>query len=149
LPTKLGPVAPARWRRFRDEDDREFAGTTCDFMDTLYFRQEVLIKYEVTSGFEVNDNGSVSNIGYWGLTRSTSRIGNELLTSAIGDFAEGVPFEEWLHWQQYAVEPPSEDSLRAVHQEKRQRGELVTNLGVERQQFVGRRSGGHPGQADR
>lgn len=117
LPTKLGPVAPARWRRFRDEDDREFAGTTCDFMDTIYFRQEVLTKYEVTSGFEVKDNGSVSNIGYWGLTRSTSRIGNELLTSAIGDFAEGVPFEEWLHWQQYAVEPPSEDSLRAIHQE--------------------------------
>ena len=65
----------------------------------------------------MKDNGSVSNIGYWGLTRSTSRIGNELLTSAIGDFAEGVPFEEWLHWQQYAVEPPSEDSLRAIHQE--------------------------------
>ena len=86
-------------------------------MDTIYFRQEVLTKYEVTSGFEVKDNGSVSNIGYWGLTRSTSRIGNELLTSAIGDFAEGVPFEEWLHWQQFAVEPPSEDSLRAIHQE--------------------------------
>jgi len=86
-------------------------------MDTVYFRQEVLTKYEVTSGFEVKDNGSVSNIGYWGLTRSTSRIGNELLTSAIGDFAEGVPFEEWLRWQQYAVEPPSEDSLRTIDQE--------------------------------
>jgi hypothetical protein len=117
LPTKFGQVAPARWRRFRDEDDCEFAGTTCDFMDAIYFRQEVLTKYEVTSGFEVKDNGSVSNIGYWSLTRSTSRIGNELLTLAIGDFAEGVPFEEWPHWEQYAVEPPSEYSLRAIHQE--------------------------------
>jgi hypothetical protein len=27
-------------------------------------------------------------------------------TAAIGDFAEGVPFEERPHWKQYAVEPP-------------------------------------------
>jgi hypothetical protein len=117
LPTKAGPVAPGRWRRLHDEDNREFEGTTCDFMDTAYFRQEVLTKYEVTTGFEVKDNGSVSNTGYWGIARSTSRIGNELLTTAIGDFAEGVPFEEWQHWHQYAVEPPSQDSLRVILQE--------------------------------
>lgn len=117
LPTEAGPVAPGRWRRLHDEDNREFDGITCDFMDTVYFRQEVLTKYEVTTGFEVKDNGSVSNIGYWGLARSTSRIGNELLATAIGDFAEGVPFEEWPHWQQYAVEPPSQDSLKAILQE--------------------------------
>lgn len=117
LPTKVGPVAPGRWRRLHDEENHEFAGVACDFMDTVYFRQEVLAKYEVTTGSDVKDNGSVSNTGYWGLTRSTSRIGNELLTTAIGDFAEGVPFEEWPHWKQYSVEPPSSDSLNAILQE--------------------------------
>lgn len=95
-----------------------FSGVICDFMDHVYFRQEVLTKYEVASGFEVKDDGSVTNTGYWGLTRSTSRIGNALLVTAIGDFAEGVPFEEWLHWKEYAVEPPSADSIRAFLQER-------------------------------
>lgn len=117
LPTKEGPVAPGRWRRLHDEDNEEFQGVSCEFMDTVYFRQDVLTKYEVANGYEVKDDGSVSNIGYWGLTRSTARIGNELIMTAIGDFAEGVPFEEWLHWQQYVVEPPSQDSLRAILQE--------------------------------
>ena len=117
LPTSAGPVAPARWRRLRDAEERDFEGVICDFMDRTYFRQEVLTKYEVASGFDVKDDGSVSNSSYWGLTRSTSRIGNELLTTAIGDFAEGVPFEEWHHWKEYAVEPPSADTLRALLQE--------------------------------
>ena len=117
LPTKAGPVAPARWRRLHDEDEHEFNGELCDFMDLVYFRQEALSKYEVASGFEVKDNGSVSNTGYWGLARSTSRVGNELLSTAIGDFAEGVPFEEWPHWKQYAVDPPNADNLRAILQE--------------------------------
>jgi hypothetical protein len=86
-------------------------------LDLVYFRQDVLTKYEVASGFEVKDDGPASNSGYWGLTRSTSRIGNELLATAIGDFAEGVPLEEWQHWRQYAVEPPSADSARAFRQE--------------------------------
>jgi hypothetical protein len=86
-------------------------------MDRVYFRQEVLTKYEVASGFDVKDDGSVSNNDYWRLTRSTSRIGNELPATGIGDFAEGVPFEEWPHWKQYAVEPPSADSAKALRQE--------------------------------
>ncbi len=39
-------------------------------------------------------------------------------STAIGDFAEGVPFEEWLHWKQYAVEPPSLDTARSLAQEQ-------------------------------
>jgi len=65
------------------------------------------MKYQGSSGFNIMDDGSVRYLGYWGLDRSTSRIGNELLSTYIGDFAEGVPFEEWPHWKQYAVEPPS------------------------------------------
>jgi hypothetical protein len=116
LPTAAGPVAPARWKHLKS-GGRSFEGTTCDFLDRVYFRQEVLIKYEGAAGFDVKDDGSVSCHHYWGLVRSTGRLGNELLSTAIGDFAEGVPFEEWPHWKQYAVEPPSADTAKALVQE--------------------------------
>ena len=118
LPMRIGPVAPARWTDFRSTEGRTFEGEVCDFMDRIYFRQEVLTKYEGASGFDVADSGSVSCHHYWGLVRSTARIGNELLSTAIGDFAEGVPFEEWPHWQQYAVEPPSLETAKALRQEQ-------------------------------
>ncbi len=113
LPTRVGAVAPARWKHLRLVEGRTFQGEVCDFLDRAYFRQEVLTKYEGASGFDVKDDGAVSCY-YWGLTRSTARIGNELLSTAIGDFAEGVPFEEWPHWKQYAVEPPSPETSRAL-----------------------------------
>ncbi len=118
LPTQGGPVAPGRWKHFRQAEGREFDGGACDFMDRVYFRQEVLSKYEGASGFDVLDNGSVSCRHYWGLVRSTSRIGNELLATAIGDFAEGVPFEEWPHWKQHAIEPPSVETINALYEEQ-------------------------------
>lgn len=118
LPTRVGPVAPARWKHLRGAEGRVFDGEVCDFMNRVWFRQEVLTKYEGASGFEVADDGSVSCHHYWGLERSTARIGNELLATAIGDFAEGVPFEEWPHWKQYAVEPPSQDAAAALKSEQ-------------------------------
>lgn len=86
-------------------------------MDRIYFRQEVLMKYEGTSGFEIKDDGSVQ-CNYWGLVRSTSRIGNELISTAIGDFAEGVTLEEWPHWRQHAVEPPRRETLQVITNEQ-------------------------------
>ena len=118
LPTRVGPIAPARWAHFKPIEGRTFDGKTCDFMDRIYFRQEVLTKYEGATGFDVLDDGSVACRHYWGLTRSTARIGNELICTAIGDFAEGVPFEEWLHWRQYAVEPPSHETAESLRQEQ-------------------------------
>lgn len=117
LPMSAGAVAPARWKHHRRTEGRTYEGNTCDFMARVYFRQEVLTKYEGAAGFEVKDDGSVSCRQYWGLVRSTARLGNELLSTAIGDFAEGVPFEEWPHWQQYAVEPPSPQTASAIAQE--------------------------------
>lgn len=117
LPTKVGPVAPARWRHSRRAEGRTYDGVTCDFMELVYFRQEVLMKYQVMSGYEIKDDGSVSCRDYWALNRSTGRIGNELVYTAIGDFAEGVPFEEWPHWLQFASEPPNQDALTAARQE--------------------------------
>ncbi len=118
LPSRAGPVAPARWKLFAGCSERHFEGGVCDFMDRVYFRQEVLTKYEGASGFEVADDGSVSSLDYWGLVRSTARLGNELLATAIGDFAEGVPWEEWPHWKQYAVEQPSQEVMTALREEQ-------------------------------
>jgi hypothetical protein len=118
LPTSVGPVAPARWKHFHPSDGRSFEGGVCDFMRRVYFRQEVLTKYEGASGFDVAEDGSVSCRDYWGLGRSTARLGNELLSTAIGDFAEGVPFEEWPHWQQFAVEPPSRETAVVLREEQ-------------------------------
>ena len=118
LPTENGSVAPGRWRRYRYAEGRKFKGSSCDPMDRVYFNQEVLSKYEGSSGFTVSDDGSVSCRDYWSLWRSTRRIGNELLSTAIVDFAKGVPLEEWPHWKQYAVEPPGVETQKALQQEQ-------------------------------
>ncbi|MXZ17781.1 MAG: hypothetical protein F4069_03430 [Rhodothermaceae bacterium] len=114
LPTKNGPVAPDRFRVPIKGRERPYDGVTCKFMENIYFKQEVLSKYEGDSRFDIQDNGSVSCRHYWGLERSTSRVGNELLSTTIGDFAAGVPFIEWPHWKQYAVEPPSLETINAL-----------------------------------
>ena len=118
LPTLVGAVAPARWKGCGRYDGSKFEGEVCDFMSQVYFRQEVLTKYQGASGFEIMDDGSVSCRHYWGLAGSTRRLGNELLSTVIGDFAEGVPFEEWPHWKQYAVQPPSLEMARVLREEQ-------------------------------
>lgn len=118
IPTRSGPVAPARYRPHKLPPGRVFAGVTCDSTTHIYFRQEVLTKYENASGFTIEDNGSVRCHDYWGLDRSTHRVGNDLLSTMFCDFAEGVSVHEWPHWQQYAVEPPSYETLKAMGEEK-------------------------------
>ena len=118
LPTQGGPVAPARWKHFQPVEGREFEGGSCDFMDRIYFKQEVLTKYEGASGFNILNDASVFYLDYWALSGSTSRLGNELLSTAIGDFAVGVPFEEWPHWKQHAVEPPSLEIINVLWEEQ-------------------------------
>jgi len=117
LPTRDGPVAPARWKHVSNPNQQSLAGVSGGFMDSVYFRQEVLTKYEGAAGYNVSDNGSVSCSYYWGLTRSTSRVGNELVSTSIGDFAQGVPLEEWPHWKQYAVEPPDAAGFAVIRSE--------------------------------
>ena len=117
LPTADGDVAPARWKSFPGWEKATFAGTRCGFMDRVYFQADVLRKYESTPNFRVLDDGSVICGGWWSLDRSTNRIGNALVSTAIGDFAEGVPFEEWPHWKQYSVARPDDRSLQQYLQE--------------------------------
>jgi hypothetical protein len=117
LPTDSGPVAPARWKNVPNPNQQPIAGVDGGFMDSVYFRQEVLTKYEGTAGYTVSDDGSVSCSYYWALSRSTCRIGNELVSTSIGDFGQGVPVEEWPHWRQYAVEPPDAAGFAALRSE--------------------------------
>jgi len=117
LPTYQGPVAPGRWAHFAGKDEGTFAGEAADFMTHVYFRQEVLTKYQGSAGFRIDPDGSLHCGHYWGLYRSTYRIGNELVSTMIGDFAEGVPLVEWPHWQQYVVEPPSIETEKALAEE--------------------------------
>jgi hypothetical protein len=51
-------------------------------------------------------------------TITWSRLGNELLATAIGDFAEGIPFEEWPHWHQHAVAPPSAETVAVLREQQ-------------------------------
>lgn len=111
LPTIEGPVAPARFKTYVGLDDRPFEGVACNFMSRVYFSQDVLTKYEASNDYKVDDDGSVWCGHYWALNRSTARIGNAYLATAIGDFAEGVPYHEWPHWQQFAVAPPDREAL--------------------------------------
>jgi hypothetical protein len=117
LPTAEGDVAPGRWKSFPGWEKARFAGTRCNFMDRIYFQADVLQKYEGTPNFSVLDDGSVICGGWWSLQRSTYRIGNALVSTAIGDFAEGVPFEEWPHWKQHSVAPPDDQALQRYLQE--------------------------------
>ncbi|MBX9877588.1 MAG: hypothetical protein K2Y22_03945 [Candidatus Obscuribacterales bacterium] len=118
LPTINGLVAPGRFHHEYQSDANAFEGVDCDYLDRIFFRQDVLTKYEGASGFSVGDDGSVVCQDYWGLHRGTMRIGNELISTAIGDFVEGIPFEEWPHWKQYVVEPPSSEIVKSLSDEQ-------------------------------
>jgi hypothetical protein len=120
FPTCHGPVAPGRWAgaKFKSDSNDKFSGNTCDFMHRIFFRQEALSRYETTSGYIVEDDGSIRCQHYWALNRSVMRHGNDLLSTAIGDFAEGVPLSEWEHWQRYAAPPPNIDTLQLIQEER-------------------------------
>lgn len=119
LPTSIGPMAPGVKADFKFKKGRKFAGVSFEFLTNVYFRQEVLAKYERASNYSVDDDGSVRCLSYWGLYRSVRRHGNELISTCIGDFAEGIPFEEWMYWKQYAVEPPSSEMLESINHEQK------------------------------
>jgi hypothetical protein len=107
LPTSSGPVAPARFLPSQVLK-HEFAGTTCDFMDRVFFSQEALVRYQTLPNHEISDDGAVRHSTFWSFDRSVIRFGDDYLSIAIGDFAEGVAFHEWQHWAKFAVDPPDD-----------------------------------------
>jgi len=110
LPTHDGDVAPERFK-VSANFDLPFAGVDGDFMARVFFRQEVIERYQDSSTFSVADNGAIHCGSFWGLYRSTRLHGNEYISTAIGDFGQGVPYNEWQHWQRYAIPPPGRASL--------------------------------------
>lgn len=107
LPTSSGFVAPARFLGSQALK-HNFEGITCDFMDRVFFSQEALVRYQGLPNHEIGDDGSVRHSHFWSFDRSVSRFGDDYLSIAIGDFAEGVPFREWQHWKHFAVACPDD-----------------------------------------
>lgn len=107
LPTSSGPVAPARFLGSQCLKHK-FIGTTCDSMDRVFFSQEALVRYQTLPDHEITDDGVVRHTTFWSFDRSVIRFGDDYLSIAIGDFAEGVAFHEWQHWARYAVDPPDD-----------------------------------------
>jgi hypothetical protein len=117
FPTHKGSTAPAAFLSSVVMGEKKCAGVPVSFLTRIFFRQEVLQKYEDATGFRVDDNGSVHCGKYWGLVRSVERIGNALLCTSIGDFAEEIPPHEWLHWHSHAVPPPDKRTLNFLMKE--------------------------------
>jgi hypothetical protein len=117
LQTHSGQVAPERFKASADFTV-PFAGVACDFMAPVFFRQEVIERYQDSSTFSVADDGAIHCGSFWGLYRSTQLHGNEYISTAIGDFAEGVPYDEWPHWHRYAIPPPGRSSLNVAASEQ-------------------------------
>lgn len=123
LPTRKGPVAPARFLG-SDITKHKFQGVSCDFLDRVYFSQEALVKYQNLPGHEIDDDGAVRHKGYWSFDRSASRLGDDYLAIAIGDFAEGVTYDQWSHWKQFAVEPPDNAYFELLKKTKDRIGQV-------------------------
>jgi phage terminase large subunit-like protein len=117
LPTRKGLVAPARHLGSMALK-YNFKGVHSDFMDRVYFSQEVLVKYQNLPGYEISDEGAIRHKYYWSFDRGVSRFGDDYLAIAIGDFAEGVTFDDWAHWKQFAQEPPDDVYFERVKKSK-------------------------------
>jgi hypothetical protein len=76
------------------------------FLESVYFKEEVLKKYESNKDFKIGDHGTVL-FGYkWGLFRGVYRVAKGYISANLGDLGEGLPDKELAHWKQYNV-PPS------------------------------------------
>lgn len=121
LPTRHGKLAPGRFAEL-DLDHDTFAGAwpvddPPEFMTPVFFDQAVLQRFEQDANYTVDDQGGIHCGCHWGLTRSTRRVGNKWIRSAIGDFAQGVPLEEWPYFQRFAVAFPDRSAMEEADQE--------------------------------
>ncbi len=73
------------------------------FLEPVYFREEVLKRYESNKDFKIGDDGTVL-FGYqWGLFRGVYRFAKGYLVVNLGDLGEAFPNEELKHWKKYNV----------------------------------------------
>jgi len=88
------------------------------FLATAYFSSDVLKKYEGDKRYRIDDDGGVHYAGVWGIFRGITRLGDEILAAHVGDVAEGLPYDEWMHWASYNIDPLSTDEHRELRQVK-------------------------------
>jgi hypothetical protein len=75
------------------------------FMDSVYFKEEVLKKYEGNRDYKIGDDGTV-RFGYeWGTFRGCYRVADGIISVNLGDLWEGFPEEELMYWKLYNIHP--------------------------------------------
>lgn len=89
-----------------------------DFLSVAYFDSRVLKRYEDDKRYRIDDNGGVHYAGVWGIFRGIWRLGDEFIATRVGNVAEGLPYEEWSHWKQNNVDPPSIEEIRELQKIK-------------------------------
>lgn len=77
------------------------------YMDFVFFKEEVLQKYESQKNFKVGDSGTVQFGHKWGTFRGVFRVAKGYIGAHLGDLGEGFPTKELLHWKNYNVPPSS------------------------------------------
>jgi len=75
------------------------------FLDLVYFKEEVLKKYESNKDFIIGDNGTVMFGNKWGTFRGVFRVAKGFLAVHLGDMGEGFPDDELSYWKQFNVSP--------------------------------------------
>jgi len=75
------------------------------FLETVYFKEEVLKEYESNKDFKIGDDGTVL-FGYkWGLFRGVYRVAKGYISVNLGDLGEGFPNSELKHWKRHNIDP--------------------------------------------
>ena len=74
------------------------------FLESVYFKEEVLKRYESNKDFRIGDNGTVLFGDQWGLFRGVFRVAKGYIAANLGDLGEGFPNEELEYWKQYNVD---------------------------------------------
>ena len=94
------------WTRSGQKSAKKAASHKIDgFLDTVYFKEEVLREYESNKNYRVGDNGTVL-FGYeWGLFRGAFRVAKGVIAVNLGDLGEGFPNKELKHWKKYNINP--------------------------------------------
>jgi len=104
------------------------------FFTAVYFRSEVLKRYENDQRYRIDDDGGVYYSGVWGIFRGIYRLSDEIIATNISDLFGSLPYEEWSHWAAHNIEPLSIEE----HRKLRDKGSipvLINTLAQEMEQF--------------
>ncbi|MFA5061285.1 MAG: hypothetical protein WC494_03145 [Candidatus Pacearchaeota archaeon] len=75
------------------------------FLEKVYFKEEVLKRYESHKDFTIGDNGTVLFGNKWGIFRGVYRVAKGFIAVNLGDLGEGLPDKELEYWKKYNISP--------------------------------------------